>query len=155
MQNVKLQDIKSVLDTLQPKDLINLDNLTAAIALLQQLFSMQSKTTAPTSAVSATQKILSNFKGTAASAFESLTPAQQATLGGYSPFVGADISSVAPVTSGGSGVGLGSNGTGRQIPMQAGVNITVNTGIGDPNAIAEAIDNVLREARDRGTLTIA
>jgi hypothetical protein len=33
--------------------------------------------------------------------------------------------------------------------------INVNTGIGDPNAIAEAIDNVLREARDRGTLTIA
>jgi hypothetical protein len=25
--------------------------------------------------------------------------------------------------------------------------------VGDPNAIAEAIDNVLREARDRGTLT--
>jgi hypothetical protein len=154
MQNVKLQDIKSILDSLKPKDLINLANLEAALALLQQLLSMQSKTTAPTSAVSATQKILSNFKGTAASAFESLTPAQQATLGGYSPFVGADISNVAPVTSGGSGVGLGSNGTGRQIPMQAGVNITVNTGIGDPNAIAEAIDNVLREARDRGTLTV-
>jgi len=36
------------------------------------------------------------------------------------------------------------------------VTITINAGIGsDPNAIAEAIDNVLREARDRGTLTIA
>jgi hypothetical protein len=33
-------------------------------------------------------------------------------------------------------------------------NITVNTGVGDPNAIAEAISNVLREAQDRGTLTI-
>ena len=31
-------------------------------------------------------------------------------------------------------------------------NITVNTGIGDPNAIAEAIDQVLREAQSRGTL---
>ena len=31
--------------------------------------------------------------------------------------------------------------------------INVNTGIGDPNAIAEAIDNVLREAQQRGTLT--
>jgi len=152
MQNVKLQDIKSVLDSLQPKDLINLDNLTAAIALLQQLLSMQAKGATPSSTVSATQSILSNFKGTAASAFESLTPAQQATLGGYSPFVGADISNVAPVTSGGSGVGLGSNGTGRQIPMQAGVNITVNTGIGDPNAIAEAIDQVLTDAAQRGTL---
>jgi hypothetical protein len=152
MQNVKLQDIKSVLDSLQPKDLINLDNLTAAIALLQQLLSMQAKGATPSSTASATQSILSNFKGTAASAFESLTPAQQATLGGYSPFVGADISNVAPITSGGSGVGLGSNGTGRQIPMQAGVNITVNTGIGDPNAIAEAIDQVLTDAAQRGTL---
>jgi hypothetical protein len=31
--------------------------------------------------------------------------------------------------------------------------INVNTGVGDPNAIAEAISNVLREAQDRGTLT--
>jgi hypothetical protein len=30
--------------------------------------------------------------------------------------------------------------------------INVNTGIGDPNAIAEAIDQVLREAQSRGTL---
>ena len=30
--------------------------------------------------------------------------------------------------------------------------ITVNTGVGDPNAIAEAIDQVLREAQSRGTL---
>jgi hypothetical protein len=151
MQNVKLQDIKSVLDSLQPKDLINLSNLTAAIALLQQLLDMQSRGTTQTSTTSATQKILANFKGTAASAFESLTPSQQATLGGYSPFVGADISNVAPVTSGGSGVGLGNNGTGRQIPVQAGVNITVNTGVGDPEAIARAVEDVIRQSYQRGT----
>ncbi len=149
MQNVKLQDIKSVLDSLQPKDLINLSNLTAAIALLQQLLSMQAKVATPTTTASATQSILANFKGTAASAFESLTPSQKATLGGYEPFIGASIPST--VTDfGGSGVGLGSNGTGRQVP--AGVNITVNTGIGDPNAIAEAIDQVLTDAATRGTL---
>jgi hypothetical protein len=32
------------------------------------------------------------------------------------------------------------------------VNITINTGVGDPNAIAEAIDQVLIEAQQRGTL---
>ena len=42
----------------------------------------------------------------------------------------------------GSDKGYGSNTT----------NITVNTGVGDPNAIAEAISNVLREAQQRGTL---
>jgi hypothetical protein len=34
----------------------------------------------------------------------------------------------------------------------AGNTIIVNTGIGDPNAIAEAIDQVLRDAQQRGTL---
>ena len=31
--------------------------------------------------------------------------------------------------------------------------ITINTGVGDPNAIAEALENLLREANARGTLT--
>jgi hypothetical protein len=37
----------------------------------------------------------------------------------------------------------------------SGNTIVVNTGIGDPNAIAEAIDQVLRDATDRGTLRVA
>jgi hypothetical protein len=150
-QNIKLMDIKSILDTLFPKDLINLQNLKDAIALLGQIkIPSMTTTTAPSGASVA--KALESFKGTAASAFESLSAAQQATLGGYEPFVGAKIP--ATITDfGGSGAGLGSNGSGRQVP--AGVNITVNTGVGDPNAIAEAIDNVLREAQQRGTLTIA
>jgi len=49
-----------------------------------------------------------------------------------------------------STVGLGTSGTGNQLPV--GVTINVNTGIGDPNAIAEAIDEVLTNARNRGTL---
>jgi hypothetical protein len=150
MQNVKMQDIKSILESLKPKDLINLQNLLTAIALLQQLLSMQAASTAATTTAAATQSILSSYKGSAASAFTSLTPAQQATLGGYKPFVGADIPST--VTDfGGSGVGFGNNGTGRQVP--AGVNITINAGIGsDPNAIAEAIDQYLTDAEQRGTL---
>jgi hypothetical protein len=35
-----------------------------------------------------------------------------------------------------------------------GVSITVNTGIGDPNAIAEAIAEVIRDAGNRGTLDV-
>jgi hypothetical protein len=148
LQNVKLQDIKSILDTLVPKDLINLQNLKDAIALLGQIkIPSMAATVAPSS--SSVARALEGFKGTAASAFESLTAAQQATLGGYEPFVGASIP--ATVTDfGGSGAGLGNNGSGRQVP--AGVNITVNTGVGDPNAIAEAIENVITEAVQRGTL---
>jgi hypothetical protein len=147
-QNVKLMDIKSILDTLLPKDLINLQNLKDAIALLGQI-KIPSMTASVAPSGASVAKALESFKGTAASAFESLTAAQQATLGGYEPFVGAKIPTTV-TDSGASGVGLGSNGTGRQVP--AGVNITVNTGIGDPNAIAEAIDQVLTDAATRGTL---
>jgi hypothetical protein len=150
MQNLKLQDIKSVLESLQPKDLINLGNLTAAIALMQQLLSMQGKTTTPTTTAVATQSILANYKGSAASAFESLTPSQQATLGGYVPFVGANIPSMA-TDMGGSGVGLGNNGTGRQIPSQANYSITVNAGVGDPEAIARTLEDYIRQSYQRGT----
>ena len=148
-QNVKLMDIKSILDTLLPKDLINLQNLKDAIALLAQIkIPSLAATAAPSQ--SAVAKALESFNGTAASAFGSLTTAQQGTLGGYEPFVGASIPSAAPSSSFGSGAGLGNNGSGRQVP--AGVSITVNTGIGDPNAIAEAIDQVLTDAVQRGTL---
>jgi hypothetical protein len=147
-QNVKLMDIKSILDTLLPKDLINLQNLKDAIALLGQI-KIPSMTASVAPSNASVAKALESFKGTAASAFESLTLSQQATLGGYEPFIGASIPSAA-TDFGASGVGLGSNGTGRQVP--AGVNITVNTGIGDPNAIAEAIDQVLTDAATRGTL---
>ena len=148
MQNVKLQDIKSILDSLQPKDLINLQNLKDALALLGQIkIPSMSASVAPSG--SSVARALESFKGTAASAFESLTAAQQGTLGGYQPFVGANIPTT--VTDfGGSGAGLGNNGSGRQVP--AGVNITVNTGVGDPNAIAEAIDQILIDAVQRGTL---
>jgi hypothetical protein len=36
-QNVKLSDIKSILDTLKPKDLVNLTNLDAALAKIQEM----------------------------------------------------------------------------------------------------------------------
>jgi hypothetical protein len=92
-----------------------------------------------------------NFAGSAASAFNALNQQQQAALGGYKPFVGASIPSVAPTNpSMPSSVGLGTSGTGNQVP--AGVTINVNTGIGDPNAIAEAIDDVIVQAINRGTI---
>jgi hypothetical protein len=48
-QNVKLQDIKSILDSLKPKDLINLSNLDAAIAKMMELLKLQgTKTLVPT-----------------------------------------------------------------------------------------------------------
>jgi hypothetical protein len=62
-------------------------------------------------------------------------------------------STTSSVGSGASGVGLGNNGTGQQVPVAANFNITVNTGIGDPNAIADEIAKFLNDAAARGTLT--
>lgn len=150
-QNVKLMDIKSILDTLVPKDLINLQNLKDALALLGQINLAQtgSKTTPP-SAQSVASK-LAKYSGSAASAYNSLTPEEQATLGGYKPFVGASIPTTDPANYGASGVGLGGNGTGRQVPAGVVINVTAPP-FTDPNAIAEAVTQVIQDAVDRGTL---
>lgn len=99
------------------------------------------------------QTYFTNFAGSAASAFVSLSQAQQTALGGYKPFVGASIPTVAnPNVSMPSVVGLGTSGTGNQLPAGVTINNTINTGVGDPNAIAEAIDEVITQAVNRGTL---
>ncbi len=166
MQSVKLQDIKSILETLKPTDLINQANLDAALAKIKEMMDLLArmgmeatkKTVASTSGgaystVEKVAKITAKLPAsvTATDFFESLTEDQKAQLGGYEPFVGAKIPTTSPEIFTPSGAGLGNNGSGRQIPQ--GVTINVTTGVGDPNAIAEAIDEVLRQARDRGTLT--
>jgi len=150
MQNVKLQDIKSILDTLQPKDLINLQNLKDAIALLGQIkIPGMAPSIAPSG--SSVARALESFKGSAASAFEALTPAQQATLGGYAPFVGSEMSNVPPSSYGGSGVGLGGNGTGRQIPIQANYNVTIEANtIANPDELTSLIQDTIIRLNKRG-----
>jgi len=156
-QNLKLADIKSILDSLVPKDLINLQNLLSAIALLQQLLALQAagSSSAAAGALSTVAKVAAVTAKLPASVsasdwFSSLTPSQKAELGGYAPNVGSNVPNVDPASSFGSGAGLGTNGSGRQVP--AGVVINVTTGIGDPNAIAEAVNQVIQDAVDRGTL---
>jgi hypothetical protein len=57
-QNVKLQDIKSILESLKPKDLINLANLDAAIAKMLELLKLQgTKTLVPTTPTSPTSPV--------------------------------------------------------------------------------------------------
>jgi hypothetical protein len=54
--------------------------------------------------------------------------------------------------SGGAGVAGAVSGSRYAAQAANAYNITVNTGVGDPNAIAEAIENVITEAVQRGTL---
>ncbi len=162
-QKTQMVAIESILKGLTPKDLINQYNLDESLRKIKEMLALLAQIKMPTiTAPTVTGRDLTTPSGvaaitknlpssvSAADFFNSLTEDEQAQLGGYKPFVGADIPTTMPYDSGGSGAGLGSNGSGRQVPV--GVTINVNTGVGDPNAIAEAIENVLVEANYRGTL---
>jgi hypothetical protein len=132
-QDLKLRDIKSILDSILPKDLINLANLDAAIALLGKIGGGTATSTSAVAGTATGAGTPSLLDALAAGSFVPIVGG-----GGYSSTAGNYASSGFP----GSAMGGGGN------------TIVVNTGIGDPNAIAEAIDQVLTSARDRGTLRV-
>ena len=144
-QNLKLLDIKSLLESLKPKDLINIANLEQALDLLTK---MSSAATTQSTAASVLAKPANALEATVKlSNGVPLTAEELKLLGmsGQSPK--HDVPSSA---SAGDYLSSGFPGAATNDPTT--VNITVNTGIGDPNAIAEAIDDYVRNAVDRGTL---
>jgi len=142
-QNIKLQDIKSILDSLKPKDLINLANLDAAIAKMMELLKLQgTKTLVPTTGTTTAQP-------TATAAVQGATTIagtnlSVAALGGVVTQILPNLKEYTPDT----GMISGISPNGREFNFT----VNVNTGIGDPNAIAEAIDDVITQAVSRGTL---
>ena len=140
-QSVKLSDIKSILESLKPADLINLANLDAAIAKMMELIRLQgTKPSVSGGAIggsggggAAVTQPRSIAEVNAAVAELGLNTQIQPNLREYTPNQGM-ISGISP--------------NGREFNFT----VNVNTGIGDPNAIAEAIDQVLIDAVSRGTL---
>jgi len=178
-QSIKLLDIKSILDTLKPKDLINLDNLQEALRLLGliNLANTGSKTasTATTTA--------SSVAGMTPATTTAGINANVASLGGVVSVIADNgtefiklVDGLAPVFQAIEDVGtfnalvnsfasgtIGSFGAGSVKGNEGSlfnsgavgyrdININVTTGIGDPNAIAEAVNQVIQDAVDRGTL---
>jgi hypothetical protein len=135
-QDAKLTTIKSILDTLKPKDLINLDNLREALALLKQIAlgsgSTGSSLAAPSMPKSLQPRPMGSGYLTEPKAF---TKEELQYFEAVSEYQFSGM--LPPASSSGS---------------TAGNTIIVNTGVGDPNAIAEAIDQVLTDAFQRGTL---
>jgi hypothetical protein len=146
-QEIKLRDIESILKDIVPKDLINLKNLDDALAKLKLL---GSGIITPLGAPEPTPK----------AAGAPLTPAEIESLlilgrtvpivpdssggVGYSGNAGNYASSGFP----GSAMGYG-GGTSK-------VEVTVVApAFTDPNAVAEAINQYLQDATDRGTLRVA
>lgn len=146
-QNLKLLDIKSILDTLKPKDLINLANLETALALLGKINLAQTGSTkAPTSTASTTASTAATVM-----AKPTLTNTPFAE-GGLFNLEDVARSSLLAGLAGGAGVAGAVSGSRYAAQAANQYNITVQAGIGDPNAIAEAIDEVLTNAVQRGTL---
>jgi hypothetical protein len=140
-QEIKLTEIKSILDKITPKDLINLDNLYTAIDLLGQINKIPVTGGATTNAGAITSTATADPR----TALQKLTSGQSLNAAEASALGVPDYASFNPEM-----VGMTSKGV---APSSTNLNVTVNTGIGDPNAIAEAVVTVINEAAQRGTLT--
>jgi len=212
-QDLKMKDIKTILESLNPKDLINLGNLDAAIAKMIELNKLQgSKTgTTPTAAEKAAAAAAGATDGaavytipknttdftkenptifklvneTVAFASKSVQDSfydamnEGATLPGavlganyqaraeqeYAAFLSQiNMSGIAgqSLTSGmNQGLPLSNALSGSRYAAQgaasygAGATIVVNTGVGDPEAIARAVEDVIRQANQRGTTSLS
>jgi hypothetical protein len=197
-QSAKLTDIKSILDSLKPKDLINQANLDAALAKIAEMIrllaqaNLASAAGIPTSAdlgsgipegdyiapVSMTDALaastdslleLSAAVQERADAFAMLldlqTEADTLALANSSLAIstGAQLFNIEDVArksllaglSGGAGVSGAVSGSRYAAQAAAQYNLTVNTGIGDPEAIARAIEDAIRQANQRGTTSLS
>jgi hypothetical protein len=136
-QKIKLTEIESILKGLAPRDLINIENLNQALALLKLIGNgtaagVSSAMGAPPVMPSSLNPIagaggVRPSKGFSNAELNYFEAANQYQFGGMLP----------PASSSGS----------------SKVEITVVAPpFTDPNAVAEAVDNLLREARQRGTL---
>lgn len=139
---------------LKPKDLINLDNLNEALRLLGliNLASTGSKTT-PSGYSAGTGAAANQYPNNVGNGLYGIqTPSSIAAtnlntelLGGVVSVIGDNLKEyLAP--SGGMLSGISPSG------REFNFTVNVQTGIGDPNAIAEAVNQVIQDAVDRGTL---
>jgi hypothetical protein len=180
-QNVKLADIKSILESLKPVDLINQSNLDKALASIQEMLRLlaqantQAKATLPTSAAlgsgipkgdyiapistagGSIGAILEYAEAAAAraNAFADLLDMENASAAS-SMASSIDLESIARSSllqglAGGAGVSGAVSGSRYAAQAANSYNITIQAGIGDPEAIARAVEDVVRQSYQRGT----
>jgi hypothetical protein len=145
-QDLKLANIKTILDSLKPKDLINLMNLEEALALLGKINLASTGSSKAPTGVAASGIPVNDFiapistSGGSIAAIIEYAESATARANAFADLL--DMQNAADAAA----FNASSLGT------SAGNTIIVNTGVGDPNAIAEAIDQVLTDAFNRGTL---
>lgn len=181
MQNIKLADIKSILDSLKPKDLIDLTNLDSALAKIAEMLKLlsqanaQAKAAIPTSASlgsgipsgdyispistagGSIDAILEYAEAASAraNAFADLLDMENASAASQMAST-IDLESIARSSllqglSGGAGVAGAVSGSRYAAQAANAYNITIQAGIGDPEAIARAVEDVVRQSYQRGT----
>ena len=167
-QNVTLASIESILKGLQPKELIDQKNLDEALRKIRELLTELGKANSQANAKVPTSGSLGSgipvgdyiapidTKGGSIAAILEYADAAAARANAFADLLDMDTAAkTAALQSSPLYDNSGALQSFRQKESaSAGNTIIVNTGVGDPNAIAEAIDNVLRQARDRGTLTV-
>jgi hypothetical protein len=188
-QNTQMVNIKSILDSLTPKELIDQKNLDEALRKIREMLAELANFKLPTSAslgsgIPANDYIapipMSVGLGASTAALIEASEAIQARADAFTMLLDlqteADTAALAagPLASavmaenfdledvarssllaglaGGAGVAGAVSGSRYAAQAANQYNITVNAGVGDPNAIAEAIDQVLNDAVQRGTL---
>ena len=209
LQDLKMKDIKSVLESLKPKDLINLGNLDAAIAKMIELNRLQNAKAPATEAAAKAAEAAAK----AVEASAQLIPKNTTDFTLNNPTIFKLIDKMLPsnsyneqlVTALNAGADLpsavrGSNyqakaeqdyaaflsqitmsgiagqsltsGMAQGLPLSnalsgsryaaqgaasygAGATININTGVGDPEAIARAVEDVIRQANQRGTTSLS
>jgi hypothetical protein len=175
-QNVKLQDIKSILDSLKPKDLINLANLDAAIAKMMELLRLQgTKTlvpTTPSAGGGGGGGGGGNGSNTGNPALDSLIDLRKGTESGTAinfllkehidEIIANSSSSMVDEQSQLAMMrilnrtGISADSTfdpARFRAFESGdtININVTAGVGDPEAIARSLEDYIRQSYQRGT----
>jgi hypothetical protein len=148
-QNVKLLDIKSILDKLIPKDLINIANLKEALDLLGKINLASTGSTKAPTGVAASGVPVGDYiapistKGGSIEAILEYADAAAARANAFADLL--DMQNIADAAAFNA----------SPLGTAAGNTIIINAGVGsDPNAIAEALDQYLQGAVDRGTLRV-
>ena len=149
-QDIKLADIKSILDKIVPKDLINLANLDAAIAKLIAMNNLTGQTKITGTATSSSG---SSSSGIPIGDFVNTIPTSGVSMGAILEFADAAITRANAMADLLDAQNASDAAAFANSPLY-NFAVTINTGVGDPNAIAETLDQYLQGAVDRGTLRL-
>jgi hypothetical protein len=161
-QAVKLADINNILNSFKPKDLINLENLNQALALLAAMAGIRisPQAVAAASGGKAGGTTGGGTSGSTAAAVAGLIPGVDYNPGQNPDRRVDDAARAAQVAASTALTYFAEKGSGRgagagegQIPAGA-YNITVNAGVvGSENIIVDAVQNALNEIARRGYST--